>query len=229
MLQSGANYLALALVWLSVHARNVRRSRRRQAIDGQSPLAIGTPAAPTPLLSTPAWAYALLALIDVEANACLVAAYRWTSITSVQLLDAWAIPAVLALSVLLLGRAYGRRQCLAAALCVLGFGVLVAFDARGAGAAAGAARRPWLGDALTLLGASLYAASNVLQERLVVGSTPRAELLGALGLFGALWSGAQGAALEGAAALRAPWLNSGVWLPVRGFGGARCAFFSRIS
>ncbi len=38
------------------------------------------------------WQYALLAFLDVEGNFCLVLAYRYTSITSVTLLDSLTIP-----------------------------------------------------------------------------------------------------------------------------------------
>ena len=57
-------------------------------------------------LSQPLWAYALLALLDVEANALLVAAYRYTSLTSVTLLDCFTIPCALALSALVLRARY---------------------------------------------------------------------------------------------------------------------------
>jgi solute carrier family 35 protein F1/2 len=49
------------------------------------------------------WRYALLGTLDVEANFLIVLAYRYTSITSVMLIDAWTIPCVMALSWWFLG------------------------------------------------------------------------------------------------------------------------------
>ena len=45
----------------------------------------------------------MLALMDVEANYLLVSAYRYTSLTSVTLLDCFSIPLSVALTGLLLG------------------------------------------------------------------------------------------------------------------------------
>jgi solute carrier family 35, member F1/2 len=67
-LQSTLNYFVLAIVYGSVLL--LRKER---------------PAAPV-------WKYAVLGLIDVEANYCLVKAYEYTSITSVTLLDCFSIP-----------------------------------------------------------------------------------------------------------------------------------------
>lgn len=46
---------------------------------------------------SPLWLYALLALIDVEASFCIVTAYKYTSMVSVMVLDAWTVPCVLIL------------------------------------------------------------------------------------------------------------------------------------
>lgn len=54
-------------------------------------------------LQRPWWAYLGIALVDVEANYLVVRAYRDTSITSVTLLDCFAIPCAMALSYMALG------------------------------------------------------------------------------------------------------------------------------
>lgn len=46
----------------------------------------------------PWWRYALLALVDVEANYLVVTAYQYTTITSVMLLDCFTIPSSMVLS-----------------------------------------------------------------------------------------------------------------------------------
>ena len=57
-------------------------------------------------LHLPWWRYALLGLCDVEANFLIVLAYRYTTITSVMLIDCWTIPCVMVLSFLFLGARY---------------------------------------------------------------------------------------------------------------------------
>jgi len=49
-------------------------------------------------LKTPWWIYLMLAVVDVEANYLVVRAFRDTSITSVALLDCFAIPCTMILS-----------------------------------------------------------------------------------------------------------------------------------
>lgn len=107
--------------------------------------------------------YALLAVVDVEANAAAISAFQLTSLSSVLLLGCAAIPFSMLLSVYALGHVYTRTHLLGAALCVAGLGVIVAVDSlRNPDAAAGAS--PVAGDALALAAAALYAISNVGQE-----------------------------------------------------------------
>ena len=98
---------------------------------------------------------------------------------------------------LLLRRAYARQQLLAALVVIVGLAVLVLTDALcGAkGDGGGAGPRPLLGDFLTLCAACLYAASNVLQEKLL-GSAGQVEVLACLGSLGTLLSGLQCLLLE---------------------------------
>ena len=92
--------------------------------------------------SVPWWTYALVALADVEANYLVVTAYRYTSMTSVTLLDCFNIPFVMAMSsaylcsgrLPLLGACgvrarYTARHALGVAVCLAGLAVLVATDA----------------------------------------------------------------------------------------------------
>ena len=107
--------------------------------------------------------YALLALVDVEANAAAITAYQLTSLSSVLLLGCAAIPFSMLLSAYALGHVYTCVHLCGAVLCVAGLGVIVAVDSmRNPGAAAGSA--PVAGDALALAAAALYAISNVGQE-----------------------------------------------------------------
>lgn len=91
----------------------------------------------------------------------------------------------------------------------------------------GGGSAPLLGDTLVLLGALLYAVCNVTQE-LLLADVDAGELLALLGLFGALISGAQAAALEHAALAAMPWSSAGVLLPLLGFAAAMFAFYSLV-
>ena len=131
----------------------------------------------TGIAAVPAWQWLLLALCDVEGNYLLVLAYQYTDITSVCVLDAFAIPATMALS-RCFGARYPPRQLFAAATCLCGLAVLVANDLlhRNAAAAAAASASPaaaaagapppspapqrpssmaWLGDVLVHSGVSI--------------------------------------------------------------------------
>ncbi|GBF90182.1 hypothetical protein Rsub_03315 [Raphidocelis subcapitata] len=174
-------------------------------------------------LARPWWAYALLALVDVEANFLVVKAYQYTSLTSVTLLDCFTIPAVLALSHFVLGSRYRRKHYAAAALCVAGLALLVASEGRSS--TAGAA--PVLGDALVVAGAMLYAVSNVTQE-LFLGGASTAEVLGMVGAFGAPLAALQAALLERDAwrELLAARASGGLAAAAAALGGFTAALFA---
>lgn len=146
--------------------------------------------------------FAALAAVDMEANFLLNKAYRYTSITSVTLLDCWTIPGVLLLTKLLLGARYRRLHCGGAAVCIAGLALLVLAD--GAGSQGSGYPHALWGDVLVLLGASLYAVGNVAQEYLL-GDVSNIELLALLGFFGAILSAAQAGAIEHSALRAAPW------------------------
>ncbi|KAL0547288.1 hypothetical protein IC582_017218 [Cucumis melo] len=132
--------------------------------------------------------YILLGLVDVEANYLVVKAYQYTSITSVMLLDCWAIPCVLLFTWLFLKTKYRPRKIIGVVICVAGI-VAVIFSDVHAGDRAGGSN-PIKGDALVIAGATLYAVSNVSEEFLVKNAG-RVELMAMLGLFGSIISGIQ--------------------------------------
>ena len=199
--QSFANYALLSLHGIPLALRRWRRARTAGHAEAEDEdtesLVAGSRLHP--------WQWLLLALSDVEANYFLVLAYQYTDITSVSLLDAFSVPAVMLFSRLLFRTRYSPRQLLAVAICLSGLVVLVVSDAvfrtrhsadalpqspslppAAAPSAfalvaslppalppappplAGASLAPstrlvLLGDGLVLLGAVLYAASNVWQ------------------------------------------------------------------
>eukprot|EP00884_Botryococcus_braunii_P023208 jgi/Botrbrau1/9571/Bobra.0089s0025.2 len=165
--QSSANYLLLAVIYGSYILF------KRKAIRGAT------------------WAYAALALIDVQANMLIVAAFRYTSITSVTLLDCATIPAVMGLSYFVFRARYRLGHIVGAGLCICGLAVLLLSDRT----TPGAGSRPLLGDLLVLMGAGLYAVGNVMQESLL-GDAEVSEVLGMMGCFGSMWSALAVVALE---------------------------------
>jgi drug/metabolite transporter (DMT)-like permease len=157
-----------------------------------------------------------------EANYLVTKAYQLTSLTSVTLLDCFTVPAVMALSVVVLRRRFAPQQYVAAALCIVGLTVLVVSDRQ----ASGSPGSVLLGDALVILGACLYAVCNVLQERLLAAA-PFQEVLAMLGCWGALLSLLQVAALETPTLLQLQLRLTSIG-PFFTFAGALFAFYSLV-
>ncbi|XP_025890836.1 solute carrier family 35 member F2 isoform X1 [Nothoprocta perdicaria] len=149
------------------------------------------------------WKYLLLGLADVEANYMIVKAYQYTTLTSVQLLDCFGIPVLMALSWFILRARYKLIHFIAVAVCLLGVGTMVGADIL-AGRQDTEGSDVVIGDVLVLLGASLYAISNVSEEY-IVKNLSRVEFLGMVGLFGTIISGLQLAILEHKDIMKIQW------------------------
>ena len=131
------------------------------------------------------WQWALLSLIDVQANYFVVWAYQYTDITSVTLLDCFTLPCIVLLSSRLLGVRYSASHFAAVSICLSGLGLLMGADIIERPNRTRYSH-PWVGDCLVLVGAALCALSNVAQEQLVRIS--RARYFGLLGLYGVAFS-----------------------------------------
>eukprot|EP00850_Spirogloea_muscicola_P009473 SM000053S17430 [mRNA] locus=s53:290114:294449:+ [translate_table: standard] len=171
-------------------------------------------------LEFPWFYYAGLAVVDVEANylgaalllkeldhyrsavPLLVKAYQYTSLTSVALLDCWAIPCVLLLTWLLLGTRHSWAQFAGVAVCIAGLLLVLLSDSHVEDRTGG--QHPLLGDLLVLLGATLYATANVGEEFLVKNADIY-QLLGMSGCFGASISLVQLLVLERSELLHTSW------------------------
>ncbi|NXC79757.1 S35F2 protein, partial [Cercotrichas coryphoeus] len=185
MLQSFINYFLLLLVYTSMLAF-------RTGIDNLGQI-----------LKQRWWKYIFLALADVEANYMIVRAYQYTTLTSVQLLDCFGIPVLMALSWFLLRARYKLIHFVAVAICLLGVATMVGADIL-AGRPEGEGSHVVIGDVLVLLAASLYAISNVSEEY-IVKNLSRVEFLGMVGLFGTIISGLQLAIVEHKEVMRIQW------------------------
>ncbi|KAH0874137.1 hypothetical protein HID58_071499 [Brassica napus] len=126
--------------------------------------------------------YFLLALVDVERNFLVVKAFQNTSMTSVMLLDCWAIPCVLVLTWVFLKTRYSLMKISGVVVCILGV-VMVVFSDVHVGDRSGG-RDPVKGDFLVIAAATLYAISNT--RIFFVKKADRVELMSFVGLFGAI-------------------------------------------
>ncbi|TRZ24800.1 hypothetical protein HGM15179_002298 [Zosterops borbonicus] len=185
MLQSFINYVLLLLIYTTMLALRTGSDSLWQ------------------ILKKRWWKYIFLGLVDVEANYVIVKAYQYTTLTSVQLLDCFGIPVLMALSWFILRARYRLIHFVAVAICLLGVGAMVGADIL-SGRNEGEGSDVVIGDVLVLLGASLYAISNVSEEY-IVKNLSRVEFLGMVGLFGTIISGLQLAIVEHRELMRVQW------------------------
>ena len=155
-------------------------------------------------LQRPVWNYVVLALIDVEANAITMLAFKYTTLTSVSLFDALAIPSAMILSRSFLGRKYTTIHLLGVTASMVGV-ILNVFqdyessdgttnnDSDNNNNTATAATdtddelypHKLRGDLFAILGGIMYGISNVLVEMTVrTNGRNTTEYLGMLGACG---------------------------------------------
>ncbi|KAK7108198.1 solute carrier family 35 member F2-like [Littorina saxatilis] len=179
------------------------------------------------MLRQDGWKYAILALIDVEANYLVVKAYSYTTITSVQVLDCFSIVVVMVLSRWLLKTRYGWLHLVGVGVSLGGLAGLVVADVtsgRNDDDTGGSNRA--LGDFLVIGGAALYGVSNVGQE-FVVKHFPRVDFLGMIGLFGSFISGVQFILLERDEVAKLDLSSSKIWVPWLGY--VACLFLIYVT
>ncbi|KAL7564795.1 hypothetical protein ACA910_021057 [Epithemia clementina (nom. ined.)] len=153
-------------------------------------------------LIQPNYVYILTALADFYGNYFTVLAFRYTTITSVALTDAFAIPSAMALSYCWLERKYSTLHYLGIAACMFGISLDViqdcVYDEKMKAAAdhdrlLHNAEDPYphkaLGDTLGLVGGVLFGVSNTVAEYLVRDptATPLIANLEYLSMLG-IWS-----------------------------------------
>ncbi|XP_059300223.1 uncharacterized protein LOC132052623 [Lycium ferocissimum] len=168
--------------------------------------------------------YILLGIVDVEANFLVVKAYQYTSLTSVMLLDCWAIPCVLLFTWFFLKTKYRPRKLVGVAICIAGIVLVIFSDVHAADRSSGS--NPLKGDIIVIAGATLYAVSNVSEE-FFVKSADMVELMAFLGLFGAIVSACQISILERNELKSIHW-SAGAALPFIGFALAMFLFYSFV-
>ena len=142
------------------------------------------------------WYYLIASLGDVEGNVLLLSAYSYTNITSVSLLDCFAIPIVMALSVPVFGRSYSWQHFLSVSIVLSGMALLV-FQDHAAQTNENHGSNPLLGDILVLCGATCYAISNTMQEYIVKFDDGIWNYLSRISLLGFTITLVQGLIFEG--------------------------------
>ncbi|KAH7290866.1 hypothetical protein KP509_30G066800 [Ceratopteris richardii] len=168
--------------------------------------------------------YLLLAILDVEGNFSVVKAYQYTSLTSVMLLDCWTIPCVLLLTWLFIKTKYNIGQLIGVCICILGLVLVILSDVHAKDRSGGS--NVLLGDALVIIGATLYAFTNVSEEFLIK-NVDFLELMTFLGLFSSIISGIQVAILERKELANTSW-NRDVILSFSGFAASLFFFYSTV-
>jgi solute carrier family 35 protein F1/2 len=168
-------------------------------------------------LQRPLWQYMIMAFLDVEANAITMLAFKYTTLTSITLLDALAIPSAMVISKAFLGRQYTWVHLLGVIVCMVGVGVNIMQDyesdhhqhrqhsyfptnTTSTGTTTGNGeeeypRKIW-GDLLATIGGVLYGLNDVLAEAAVRNNAGTVEYLAMIGLFGFLLSLVQSLVLE---------------------------------
>ena len=145
--------------------------------------------------------YILLAFFDVEANAITMLAFRYTTLTSVTLFDALAIPASMVISrciVFRSSRRYRPLHYVGVIVCMVGVVLNVFQDYESDSKAADEEEYPhkmW-GDLCAITGGILYGLNDVLTEATVSKAHGTTEYLGMLGACGFVISFFQSLVLE---------------------------------
>ena len=130
-------------------------------------------------IHTPLYKYAVIAAVDVYANYTTILAYKYTTITSVAIFDALAIPSAIIVSKCFFGRRYTKIHYLGVFICFVGIAINILADyledekIENERNGEESAQEQMIeesyphrvaGDILAILGGVLFGISNTLQE-----------------------------------------------------------------
>ncbi|KAF2674788.1 DUF914 domain membrane protein [Microthyrium microscopicum] len=149
------------------------------------------------------WKYLILSFFDVEGNYFTVLGFKYTNVLSAQLINFWAIVAVVILSFLFLHVRYRPMAIAGIFVCVAGMGILIGSD-KITHANDFPAENALKGDLFCLLGATFYGFSNTFQEFLV-SKRPMYEVIGMLSFWGIIINGTQAAIFDRTSFQQAQW------------------------
>lgn len=144
----------------------------------------------------PGWKYVGASFLHFYANYFVILAFRFTSLTSIMLLDVLALPSSMILSVIFLKRRYVSIHFLGATVCMMGIVFNVLSDYELDLVVRSQFPNRLLGDFIAGIGIFFYGANNVIKESFVRGSGGPLEYLGCVGLLSAMWSISHAALFE---------------------------------
>lgn len=133
-------------------------------------------------LYAPPWVYLGRAFLDVQANYMTILAFRYTTLTSVTLFDALAIPSAMILSTTFLQRRFTKMHLLGVVTCMWGIVYNILADYALESINQEFPNRLY-GDLLAILGGILFGVNDVLTEQAVQQFGGPSELLGMMGFF----------------------------------------------
>lgn len=140
-------------------------------------------------LQMPWWIYLMMSVLDIVPNFMQLVSFHYTSLTSTTLLGSLTVPSTMILSSRFLSRSFGRHHYVGVCLCVIGGGLTVwadFFDPQTVDASSNV--HSYIGDMLAIIAAFIYGLGDVISEY-CVKNVDRYELLGMLGLYGAIFTG----------------------------------------
>lgn len=186
----GLFYFALMFCLVPVWYRHRSSSSNGPTASSVTSCCGSTGAAPYSLfgivpLQAPPIAYLPMALLDFYANYFTVLAFKYTTITSVTLFDALAIPTAMFLSKCCLGRQYSVVHFAGVFACSVGIGVNVVQDYHDDKNDHNDAHYPYKlkGDFFAVTGGILFGINNTVGELAVRRLGGPDEYLGMLGLY----------------------------------------------
>jgi solute carrier family 35 protein F1/2 len=212
-------YFVLSFNLIPVIIRNINRDKEEITPSNYTFLKI------VPLQSTP-WLYACFAVLLFYGNFLSLIAIRYTTITSISMIDAVSIPTVMILSRCCLHRKYVMWHIIAASVCMIGILVNMVVDLRSDREVDkdmdrdGSKEYPHkiVGDLCALTAGILFGVNDVLTESTVRKNAGISEYLGMIGFFGTFVSIFQMCITERAAVVQlfkgdtscAPWATAGL-------------------
>jgi len=202
-------HLVYRIISFSINERKAKGQKKKEAkkyvheelfelnqVSGQSSKetsesAIAIPQYYFPFTSMPMsgawWVYFVIAFLEVEANYFTLLAYRYTTFTSVTLLDSLAIPASMIASKFILKSRYGTAHLIGVCICLLGsaLNILIDLEDVANGTVDTQYDHKVLGDMIAIIGAILLGINDAIIEMLCKKHSTQ-EFLSMIGFFGSI-------------------------------------------
>jgi solute carrier family 35 protein F1/2 len=172
-------FLLLSLLLIPLYLRRRNDHQKEDATGIKQPHLFGIP------LRAPLAVYFLIATMEVQAGYWTYSAFRYTTLTSITLLDALSLPSAMFLSRFLLKRRYIKVHYLGAIVCLAGIVVNMLADYQSDVSLGEGDPYPdkIVGDIYAVSGAIMTGVIHVFSEALITDFSGPVEYLGVVGLF----------------------------------------------